>query len=86
MPSYQVITAPAQMMWHLSVAIHHVQAALDHAAAREVLTPEAYQALEKVGHAIGHLIDHLVEMEDGLGFENDSCEFSVGVFMLLIDT
>jgi hypothetical protein len=64
MSAYQVITAPAQMMWHLSVAIHHVQAALDHGAAREVLPLEEYQALENVGHAICDMIDHLVDIED----------------------
>jgi hypothetical protein len=64
MPASQGITAPAQIVWHLSVAIHHVQAALDHQGAREVLLPEEYQALEKVGQTICEYIDHLVELED----------------------
>ena len=51
-----------QIFWHLSVVIHHLQAALAQDQDREVLTPVEYVALEAMGHAIGTVSDRLTTM------------------------
>src|SRR5262249_50312793 len=66
--AFQPPTASEQIFWHLSVASYHLQAALDHAHAPEILTPAEYLALEAAGHEIGAAIERIVdEDDDGTG-------------------
>ena len=58
-------TASEQIFWHLSVTIYHLQAALDHAHAPEILTPAESLALEAAGHEIGAAIECSVDEDDG---------------------
>lgn len=59
------LTPLTQIFWHFSLALHHLPAGLDHAAAQEVLTSDAYLALEATGHTIVGIMDRLAAEDDG---------------------
>ena len=73
--AYIALTALEQIFWHCSVAIHHLQAALDHAHAREVLMLDEYRALEATGHEICDVMNRLTTMweDDTAAMDDPPC-------------